>query len=324
MQAAMWSKINRLGLGCMGMSEFYGPSEEETSLEVLEAALRMGINYFDTADMYGMGHNEELLGRFLKGRRDEVFLGTKFGIVRRPGEYTRTINNTPDYIKQALEGSLKRLGTDYVDIYFVHRMDPTASLEATMKTLASLREEGVIRGIGLSEVSAATLRAACEIAPVDVLQSEYSLMTRDVEEDILPTCRALGVRLMAYSPLSRGLLSGDLQAASDLGDGDFRRMLPRFSEENMQRNVSLLSALNVVAERHQCTYAQVCLSWVLAQDPLMMAIPGTRKLSRLEENVGALQVHLTEEDLSWLSEQFSPERVQGARYTEEGMKGVNV
>lgn len=324
MSEDLWRDLNPVGLGCMGMSEFYGESDEENSRAVLSEAVAMGVNYFDTADTYGHGHNERLVGSSLRDVREDVLIGTKFGIVREVGKYERTIDNSPDYIRRALEASLERLGTGYVDVYFVHRMDPEASLSATMETLGALKEEGLIRAIGLSEVSALTLRRAHEIVPVDVLQTEYSLMTRDVEASILPACQELGVRFMSYSPMGRGLLTGLFRGKEDFKEGDFRVHLPRFAQDNLSHNRDLLVPLQEVAERHDATLGQVCLAWLLSKDKNMIVIPGTRSVKRLQENVGARSLRLSERSIRELDSVFSPERIAGARYTEAGMRGVNV
>jgi len=316
--------VSALGLGCMGMSEFYGPRDDEQSLTVLEKAIDMGIDFFDTADMYGPHHNEELIGRFLATRKPKVKIATKFGIVREPGEYQRSIDNSPQYARVCCEASLRRLGIEQIDLYYVHRIDPTHPIEDTMAELTQLVQEGKIARIGLSEVSASTLRRAHAVHPVAAVQTEYSLWTRDVEKEVLPTCRELGIGLVAYSPLGRGFLTGRYQNNTTFEEGDFRANLPRFQPENIQHNRSLVDVVTALAARKAYTPAQVALAWLLAQGDDIVPIPGTKRLNYLQDNVGALAVNLDAQDLAELNRALNTIAIVGERYTQEGMKGVNV
>ncbi len=307
----------------MGMSEFYGPRDDGQALQVLEQAIDMGVDFLDTADMYGPHHNEELIGRFLAARKPKVRIATKFGIVRRPGEYRRSIDNSPEYARQCCEASLRRLGIEQIDLYYVHRIDPARPIEDTMEGLAWLVQQGKIARIGLCEVSAATLRRAHAVHPVAAVQTEYSLWTRDVETEVLPTCRELGIGLVAYSPLGRGFLTGRFQQDATFDEGDFRASLPRFQPENITTNRSLVDVISTMAARKACTTAQIALAWLLAQGNDIVPIPGTRRIAHLQDNLGALSVRLESEDLAELSRALGTVSVAGARYTEEGMKGVN-
>jgi len=317
-------EVSALGLGCMGMSEFYGPRDDEQSLTVLEKAIEMGIDFLDTADMYGPHHNEELIGRFLATRKPKVKIATKFGIVRKPGEYQRSIDNSPQYARACCEASLRRLGIEQIDLYYVHRIDPTHPIEDTMAGLAKLVQEGKIARIGLSEISASTLRRAHAVHPVAAVQTEYSLWTRDVEKEVLPTCRELGIGLVAYSPLGRGFLTGRYQNNTTFEEGDFRANLPRFQPENIQHNRSLVDVVTALAARKAYTPAQVALAWLLAQGDDIVPIPGTKRLNYLQDNVGALAVNLDAQDLAELNRALNTIAIVGERYTQEGMKGVNV
>ena len=307
-----------LGLGCMGMSEFYGPRDDATSMQVLNEAVERGIDMLDTADMYGPHHNEELIGAFLGGGA-KVKVATKFGIVRAAGEYRRGLDNSPEYIRAACEGSLKRLGVDRIDLYYVHRVSPDLPIEETMGTLSRLVEEGKIAHVGLCEISANTLRRAHAVHPVTAVQTEYSLWSRGVEASVLPTCRALGVGFVAYSPLGRGFLTGQI---GELDAGDFRRALPRFQAEALATNRSLADRVAEVAARRGCTAAQVSLAWLLAKGDDILPIPGTKRLRWLRENIAATDVVLTPNDLRDL-DALSALPVVGARYTAEGMKGLD-
>jgi len=316
--------VSALGLGCMGMSEFYGPRDDEQSLAVLAQAVEMGVDFLDTADMYGPHHNEELIGRFLASHKQKVQIATKFGIVRKPGEYRRSIDNSPQYARQCCEASLRRLGIEQIDLYYVHRLDPAHPIEDTMIGLAQLVREGKIARIGLSEVSATTLRRAHVVHPVTAVQTEYSLWTRDVETEVLPTCRELGIGLVAYSPLGRGFLTGRFQHNTTFEEGDFRASLPRFQPENITHNRSLVDVVTELAARKSCTPAQIALAWLLAQGDDIVPIPGTRRPHHLQDNLGALSVHLENDDLTELNRALNIIPVAGERYTEEGMKGVNI
>ncbi|ODC05286.1 aldo/keto reductase [Terasakiispira papahanaumokuakeensis] len=310
----------------MGMSEFYGAQTPEAdALKLMSRAYALGITLFDTADCYGPHHNEQLLGKWIAQQRPtQLQIASKFGIVREPGQYERTLDNRPAYIKSACEASLQRLGVEHIDLYYVHRVNPEHPIEETMDTLAGLVREGKIGHIGLCEVNAETLRRAHAVHPVTALQTEYSLWTRDVEDEILPTCRELGIGFVPYSPLGRGFLAGRIQKREDFEPGDFRAMLPRFSEANFNANQALADYLAQFAAHKQCSPAQLSLAWLLAQGDDIVPIPGTKHLHYLEDNAGAPQVKLTAEDLKTINEATQTFIIAGERYTEEGMKGVNV
>ena len=316
--------VSTLGLGCMGMSEFYGPRDDAESLRVLARAVELGVTFLDTADIYGPHHNEELIGRFLRESRHEVTIATKFGIVREGNAYERRIDNSPDYVRRACEASLRRLGIERIDLYYVHRIDGTRPIEEVMGALADLVREGKIAHIGLSEVSAATLRRAQAVHPVTAVQTEYSLWTREVEAEVLPTCRELGIGFVPYSPLGRGFLTGSFDDGAAFDDGDFRAKLPRFSGDNLRTNKRMLEVVKDLASQKGCTPAQLALAWLLAQGTDIVPIPGTKRLRYLEENVAAAAIALTAEEQRELTAAIARHPVAGARYTEEGMKGVNV
>lgn len=315
--------VSAMGLGCMGMSEFYGPHDDAVSMQVLHRAMDLGITFLDTADMYGPFHNEELLGRFLKECTVPVDIATKFGIVRKPGEYARTIDNSASYARAACEASLRRLGIDCIDLYYVHRVDKTKPIEEVMLALSELVREGKIRHIGLCEVSAATLRRAHAVHPVAALQTEYSLWTRDVEAQILPACQELGVGFVPYSPLGRGFLTGTIDDSGTFADGDFRANLPRFSGDNARTNQSIVEVVNSLAIQNGCTAAQVALAWLLAKGDNIVPIPGTKRVNYLEENAAACLIELSPAQLNELESSIAGLEVAGERYTEEGMKGLN-
>lgn len=313
--------VSALGLGCMGMSEFYGDSDDRTSLDTLARALDLGIRLFDTADMYGHGHNERLLGQFLAGQRDAVVVATKFGIVREPGRYERYIDNSPAYIRTAAEASLSRLGTDYIDLYYCHRHDPATPIENVVGAMAELVTAGKVRQIGLSEVSPATLRRAAAVHPIAAVQSEYSLWSREPEQAMLAVCAELGTTFVAYSPLGRAFLTGAVDTAQ-LAHNDFRRSNPRFIGAAEEHNRQLVAGLTAFASARDLSNAQVALAWLLSKHSHVIPIPGTRRIAYLEQNVAAATIRLTPAEITELDQLFAPDRVVGARYPEAGMVGI--
>lgn len=303
-----------VGLGCMGMSEFYGPSDDAKSIAVIHRALELGVTFLDTADMYGSGANERLVGRALADRRDRAVLCTKFAIQRGEGGSFAGVSGRPEYVAQACEDSLRRLGVDHIDLYYQHRVDPEVPIEDTVGAMAELVKQGKVRHLGLSEAAPATLRRAAAVHPIAALQTELSLWSRAPERELLATCRELGTLFVAYSPLGRGFLSGNIRSRADLSEGDFRLSMPRFSEENFADNLALVDGVRALAEEKGCTPAQLALAWVLTRGDHVVTIPGTRSLERLAENAAAVDVALTEAELAALDRVLPPEAAAGDRY----------
>lgn len=316
--------IAPLGLGCMGMSEFYGRSDDAQSMGVIHRALELGVQLFDTADMYGRGHNETLLGRALRGRRDAAVVATKFAVLRGDDGSFQGVCGRPEYVKQACDASLRRLGIERIDLYYQHRVDPAVPIEDTVGAMAELVQAGKVRWLGLSEAAPATIRRAHAVHPISALQTEYSLWSRDPEQALLPVCEELGIAFVAYSPLGRGVLTGAIRKPDELEPGDFRKSLPRMSGENLDRNLALVDSVVQIAQARGCTPAQLALAWLLTRSPIVIPIPGTRKLSRLQENVDAAEMTLTQRELARLDEVAPPGAAVGARYPEASMKSVEL
>lgn len=315
-------EVSALGLGCMGMSEYYGPLDDTESIATILNALDLGITLLDTADQYGIGRNEELLGKALKGRRNEAIIATKFGFVRGKDGSRLGINGSPEYVKEACNASLKQLGTDYIDLYYLHRVDPKTPIEETVGAMADLVSKGKVRHIGLSETSAETLRRANAVYPITALQTEYSFCSRDVEEEILPTCRKLGIGFVAYSPLGRGLLTGKIKRLEDLAINDYRRTVPRFQGDNLQMNLDVMKEIERIAGEKGCKASQLALAWLLAQGDDVVPIPGTKRRKYLQENVQAIDIKLTFEEVNRIS--GIAQNLVGNRYSDESMRMVNL
>lgn len=318
-------EVSAMGLGCMGMSEFYGAGDDVESTATLHRALELGVSFWDTSDMYGPFTNEELIGKAMKGKRDQVTLATKFGIMRDPSNpANRSINGKPEYVKSACDASLKRLGIETIDLYYLHRVDANTPIEETVGAMSDLVKEGKVRYIGLSEASVATLRRAHQVHPISALQTEYSLWTRDPEEEHLAVCKELGIGFVAYSPLGRGFLTGEIKSPDDFAANDFRRHSPRFQGENFQKNLDIVNKVAEIAKEKNCSPSQLALAWVMAQNEHIVPIPGTKRRKYLEMNVASMDVHLTTEEMKRIDEVAPRGAAAGLRYPEMVMKSVNL
>jgi aryl-alcohol dehydrogenase-like predicted oxidoreductase len=317
-------EVSAIGLGCMGMSEFYGSTDEQQSIATIHHALDRGVGFLDTADMYGSGRNEELVGRAIRDRRGEVFLATKFGNVRGPNGEFMGVQGDPAYVRQACDASLRRLGVEMIDLYYQHRVDVNVPIEDTVGAMSRLVEEGKVRFLGLSEAAPDTIRKAHATHPITAVQTELSLWSRDSEAGVLPTVRELGIGYVAYSPLGRGFLTGQITSPEDFPEDDFRRFHPRFTGENFDKNIALVREVEAMAKEKGCTTAQLALAWVLAHGDDIVPIPGTRHIKYLDENIGALDVKLSDEDLRRLDEILPPGAAAGERYHARGMETVNL